>query len=283
MNKKLWIGLGVILLIGAMVGTAILRNANAAIDVVVTQLKKEELNEVILVSGTLQPEKSFSVYPEVGHGSPQLEVKLGDKVKKGATLVKYDNPAFRVKSKQEGTVVFIGDSQQVGSQPLVIVADPAKQKVVAEVSEFDALKVKKGQKVTVRSDALPDKKWSGQVTQVGDYPQSTEGIGASSSQIMYPVEISLDKATSVKLGSRLIVEITTDSQFVNSLPEDAVVHRNGKDLVFVVEQGRVVEKEVKLGIRGKGKVEILSGVKANEEIVAKPPRDLEDGMEVKVK
>ncbi len=283
MKKKIWIGLGVILLIGVMVGTAIYRNADAAIEVTVTQLKKEELNEVILVSGTLQPEKSFSVYPEVGRGSPELQVKLGDKVKKGTTLVKYENPSFQVKSKLQGTVVFIGDSHQGGSQPLVIVADPAKQKVIAEVSEFDALKIKKGQKVTVRSDALPDKKWSGKVIQVGDYPQSTEGIGGSSSQIMYPVEISLDKAASVKLGSRLIVEITTDSQSVDSLPEDAVVHRDGKDLVFVVDQGRAVEKEVKLGISGKGKVEIVSGVKADEEIIAKPPRDLEDGMEVKVK
>lgn len=286
MNKKVWIGLGMILVIGAMVGTAIFSGMGAEKSVTVTQIKKEEIKEELMVSGTLEADQPFILYPEVGRDAPQLKVKLGEQVKKGTSLVTYSNPSKTVKSKGQGKVIYIGEPHRAitSGEPLVIVADPDQQKVTAEVSEFDALKVKKGQKVTIRFDALPDKKWQGQVSQVAYLPaESVDGMkGSSSGQIMYPVEIEINKHIPVKLGSHLIVEIATASQTVNSLPQDAVVNRKGKEVVFIVERGQAVEREVKLGVSSKGKVEIISGVKPEEQVIVKPPQDLEDGMEVKV-
>ena len=86
----------------------------------------------------------------------------------------------------------------------MIVADLDDLKVRADVSELDVMKVKKGQSVTVRSDALPDEEWRGEVIRVGELPKSDEKVvaapGGGSGQVIYPVEVKLEKPLPLKLG-----------------------------------------------------------------------------------
>src|SRR5690606_9279983 len=75
-----------------------------------------------------------------------------------------------VRSNLSGTVVQVNPNGGRGAsaEPLVIVADLEDLKVRADVSELNVMKVKKGQSVIIRSDALPDEEWKGEVIRVGE-------------------------------------------------------------------------------------------------------------------
>ena len=196
---------------------------------------------------------------------------------------------LNVKSTLSGTVVQVNPNGGRGAsaEPLVIVADLDDLKVRADVSELDVMKVKKGQSVTVRSDALPDEEWRGEVIRVGELPKADEKMaaapGGGSGQVVYPVEVRLKTPIPLKLGANLIVEIATEKRKALTLPQEAVREEQGKSYVFAVEKGKAVRREVKVGVSSGDRVEILSGVKPGESVVLDPPEDLRSGTEVKAR
>lgn len=195
------------------------------------------------------------------------------------------NEAKRVvKSQYSGTVIRVNQSSEAtqGGGPLVTVADLEELMVLSEVSEYDALKIKEDQKVEIRSDALPDKKWSGTVMEVAPAPEDKNASNGGESQVVYPVKIDLNEKVSVKLGARLIVEITTSTKSALSVPESAVVKQGSNDAVYVVEKGKAYKKKVKIGATDGKRVEIVSGVDAHDKVVTQPPADLSNGAEVKI-
>jgi membrane fusion protein, multidrug efflux system len=67
------------------------------------------------------------------------------------------------------------------------------------------------------------------------------------------------------------------------LPENAVVPENSSHFVFVVEQGRARKREVKLGRRRPGEVELLDGVTADELVIVDGTLNVHDGSSVVVR
>ncbi len=65
------------------------------------------------------------------------------------------------------------------------------------------------------------------------------------------------------------------------VPEGAVIDHEGLREIYVVTQGHAELRYVRTGRRINGKIEILSGLSANEMIVAAPPVGLADGMAVR--
>jgi hypothetical protein len=62
----------------------------------------------------------------------------------------------------------------------------------------------------------------------------------------------------------------------------AIVSRGGRDVVFVVQDGKAIETRVQSAGRIGELVEVASGVKAGDKVVLKPPRALRDGSNVTV-
>ena len=65
------------------------------------------------------------------------------------------------------------------------------------------------------------------------------------------------------------------------IPKEAVVTRSGQTVVFVLNGDTVQMRQVKLGLSKDGTVEVVSGVKAGEEVVVAGQNDLRDGDKVK--
>lgn len=287
MKKKIGIGLGVFLLIGGVVGAAVLQNQAQTVDVKTEKLKQTALHEEITTSGSLMPKEMQKIFyhPEKGEFDDIL-VEEGDKVKKGEGVLRYKNPSHRVKSNMKGTVIQVNPpgSFSDSDQAAVVVADLGDLVVQADVTEYDALKVKKGQSVTLKWDADPSREWDGKVSRVAQLPKSSgaEGTGKESDQIKYAVEIRLDQKVPLKLGSRLMALIQTDEQKAKTLPQGALVRKNDKDGVFVADNNRAVWKEVELGISDGKRVEIRSGLNQGDEVIIDPPEDMKNGAEVTV-
>ncbi|MGA9175087.1 MAG: efflux RND transporter periplasmic adaptor subunit [Thermoactinomyces sp.] len=287
-RKKGWIGLGVILLVAVLAAVAAMKKAQADVPLSITKMKPLTMTETFTTSGTMMSEKQQTVYPQPERGDvKKILVETGEKVKSGDRLVEYENgPQRYVTSKLSGTVVQAVDNIVSGgadTDPLVVVADLKHLKVEAAISDYDILKVKPGQKVTISSDAEPGKKWFGQVERVGLLPQEKTGPDNADSQVNYPVDIKLLGTVPFKLGTKLIVEITTNNQKVMGIPSSAVVEKGERKIVYVVQDGKAVAKVVKVGKASDQVTEILSGITAKDQVITHPPKELTSGMEVKLK
>lgn len=86
--------------------------------------------------------------------------------------------------------------------------------------------MKKGQSVTITSDAIPGKTWKGRVAAVGLVPdqKSSAASGESTEQaVQYPFQVKLiGNLPEGKPGFKLIMNIETDKRKADTLPSSAV-------------------------------------------------------------
>jgi RND family efflux transporter MFP subunit len=169
--------------------------------------------------------------------------------------------------RRDGEIGEIAESGQI----LFRVGVPLPLQVVAEVNEEDIPRVALQQTVLFRTDAFPDRQLEGRVreiTPMGDVVAKT-----------YRIKVALPDDTPLKPGMSVEANIVTRER------PDALLVPAGAlqgDAVFTVDGNRVRKREVKIGIRGTRAVEVLSGLKDGERVVAPAPTDLKDGERVRI-
>lgn len=197
----------------------------------------------------------------------------------------------------------VGTLQMAGTE-MMRIADFEHMELRVKVSENDIIRVKRGDTAIIEVDAYPDEKFKGLVTTIAS---SSENIGGSfststSTQTTFEVKIRILKESYADLldqftfpfrpGMSATADIQTKrKQNVISVPIQAVgvrdVHKDSIDLdekllefVFVAEESVVRQQEVKTGIQNDTHIEILEGLKGEEQIVTGPynavSKDLED-------
>ncbi len=62
----------------------------------------------------------------------------------------------------------------------------------------------------------------------------------------------------------------------------SIITRNSKKTVFLIKENRVVETRITAGSQIGDMIEVISGLKAGERIVANPSRRLKSGTKIKV-
>ncbi|OIR00541.1 cation efflux system protein CusB precursor [mine drainage metagenome] len=148
-------------------------------------------------------------------------------------------------------------------EPLYQIADLSTVWVIADVFEQDLAKVTVGQAATVVFSALPGMKFTGKVTFV--YPTVTPETRTAKVRIVLPNhEGHLRPALygTVEIASPLA------GQPVISVPDSAVLDTGTTQTVLVERgEGLFEPRDVKLGTRAEGYVQILDGLKENEKVV----------------
>lgn len=192
---------------------------------------------------------------------------------------------------EEGEVVVSGTM----NNPASVIGEIADLSVIlakVDVDETEVVLVKPGQSTRVLVDALPDKVYHGRVAEVGN-----KGFSRAQQPdvTFFNVEILLeDPDEDLRPGMSVRAEIDTAVHpDVLVAPIQAVVERDNdrdvgdeeSDVVFVVEDGKAVQKAVRTGISDETRVEIVSGVQVGDKVVTGPYRslrDLDDGERVQV-
>jgi HlyD family secretion protein len=111
---------------------------------------------------------------------------------------------------------------------LLTVADMSVIEAEVEVDETDIPTVRVGQVAKVTVDAIPDKTFTGKVTEIGNSPiQATGQTGGSSQATNFKVVVTLDgEIPEVRPGFTCTAEVTTDTrQAVLSVPIQALAVR----------------------------------------------------------
>ena len=145
----------------------------------------------------------------------------------------------------------------------------APLRISAEVDEEDIAQVRPGQQVLIRSDALPDQTFQGQVQAV-----TPKGDPVARS---YRVRISLPGGTPLMIG------MTTETNIILRQSDHALLLPAAsvqQDTVWRVENGRLSPHKVTIGAKGAMEFEILEGVDDGDWIVAAPSQSLQAGQQV---
>jgi Cu(I)/Ag(I) efflux system membrane fusion protein len=148
--------------------------------------------------------------------------------------------------------------------PLFEIADLSQLWILADVYEADLPRVSVGQKATVRLSYWPGRAWVGRVSYV--FPTLDEKSRTAR------VRIVVDNPKG-ELKPEMFAEVELESQARPALvvPDDAVIDAGTHAVVYVVRtssQGEreLTPREVELGARAGGKVEIRRGLTEGEEV-----------------
>ncbi len=165
---------------------------------------------------------------------------------------------FTLRSEMDGVVYDITKEKGeiVGLQtPLAIVGDASKFILEMQVDEYDILKIKKGQSVLITMDSYKGKVFDAQVTKIYPIMNERSKTFLVEAEFVHQPEV-LYPNTSFEAN---IVLQTKDKALLiprNFLQNDSIVVKANGDKVVV-----------KTGLKDYQKIEILSGINADEEIV----------------
>ena len=149
------------------------------------------------------------------------------------------------------------------STEILTVMDPSVLCIDAEIYERDIAKIRVGLKVEATVPAYPDNTFSGKICYISDVlKEETRTITVRTEVENREYELKAGMFANIKIFlnkvSRAIV-----------VPEEAVLDDKGESLVFLAKNGRYYPQLVNIGNKEDGFVEILSGVRENDEVVAK--------------
>ena len=144
--------------------------------------------------------------------------------------------------------------------------------MLAEVSLTEDLlnKVKTGDKASVTVGG-EDKAVDGVVDTIA--PAANQQTG------LFPVDIRIaNKDGRFKAGMSVVVKLPNNARMgVVMLPKEAVTVQNMVNTVFTVKDGKAVRHVVKTGISDDKNLEIISGIKAGDEVIVKGQNLLSGG------
>lgn len=159
---------------------------------------------------------------------------------------------------------------------LFSIVDLGQREIEAKVDAADSASISVGQEVVVSSDAAPDRKWNESVTRIAT---ATNRENSSNTINVY---FSLGKqAPGLKLGQQVDTEIrVVSSDRVVKLPIGALIQRNGKSWVAVIENGRAHFVPVTTGMEDLTHVEIAQGIRPGQEVILPKGGSLREGDKV---
>jgi RND family efflux transporter MFP subunit len=161
------------------------------------------------------------------------------------------------------------------TQPAMVILDDSELLIGINITENMVNNLVVGQEVGVNIQAI-DYYHEGRISSIGS------SIEASS--LMYGAEITLEKVDSdIKTGMHAKVEIVTESrEDAIVIPSQAVLIRNNREIVYLVQDDKAVVVEIKTGLDNGSIIEVVSGINEGDEVVVSGQSFLSEGDRVRV-
>lgn len=102
MKKKIWIGIGITVLLAVLITVGVMRaQSTEEIMVETATIQEQELTGTVMIPGTLQLANEQKVFVDAQNGEiKEIFVKEGDTVEKGSPLLKYENEQLQLEKEQ---------------------------------------------------------------------------------------------------------------------------------------------------------------------------------------
>ena len=132
------------------------------------------------------------------------------------------------------------------------------------IDELDILSIEEGQKVTVTIDALEGQEFEGELTKINHTASNNGGVTKYTAEVTFPKKESM--LAGMNATATIVVE---EKENILTLPAEAVQERGNHSFVYTQkgEDGVLSgEVEIETGLSDGNKVEIVSGLEAEQEI-----------------
>jgi len=193
---------------------------------------------------------------------------------------------FTVYAPKSGMVIYKrgwdGKKQGIGSQistwDNVVATLPNLTKMISKtyVNEIDISKVKVGQKVEIGIDAFPEKKFSGEVTEVANIGEQMKNTNAKVFEVLIEVnEFDSVMRPAMTTKNIIITDVIDSSLFI---PIECV--HNEDSLTYVVVGN--ARQQVIVGKTNENEIIIKAGVNEGDDIYLLPPEGYEEFKLVKL-
>jgi RND family efflux transporter MFP subunit len=166
---------------------------------------------------------------------------------------------------------------------VVTIADMSSLEVEADVSEANITRVTVDQNCEITLDAYPQQRYLGSVSKI------VPTADRAKATVMVKIRFR-------KYDQRVLPEMSAKVAFLASgsaspgetkmlltVPASAVAKRVGQQVVFQVKEERAVEVPVLIGQKFSGLVEIKSGLKEGDRVIAKVDEQIKAGAKVSLK
>lgn len=152
--------------------------------------------------------------------------------------------------------------------------DSSDIKVDFAVPENHVSQLRVGQSVNARTNAWPGRTFAGKVTSVDSrVDPATRSVTVRA--------VVPNREQRLKPGMFLTVSVSQDQRPALVIPEEALVPEQARQFVYVMAGAKVAKREVTLGRREPGFVEITNGLVAGDAVVTEGTLKLRDGVAVR--
>lgn len=169
--------------------------------------------------------------------------------------------------------VDVGDTAQPGQTLLTLAASGAIE-VRTDIDERHLSQLAIGQAATVIADAYPDSPFPATVSYIAPVIDATRGT----------VEVRLSLPQSVPfLRQDMTVSVTIEvarREQALVIPNEALIN---SDRVWLVQQGRLQQQEITLGVRGLTHSEVTQGLQLGDQVLVTMPVTPTEGQRVRAK
>jgi len=277
-----------------------------------------------LLAGGLESQASFEAKQAEYQVEVARHKSANDQVQQAKAALKQardDLSKTTIYAPMSGTISALNKEQgeiALGSQfqkdVILIVADLSVMEAQVNVDENDVMSVAVGQPAEIEVDALPGKSLKGVVSEIASSARSA-GAGTTDQKTEFEIKVTIvdpprtlrpgmtasadivthtnDRALSVPLQSvavRTVDQLSVKGKKRKVAEAAETGYKADKDgfveIVFCIEQGKAVAKQVKTGIQSDDLIEIVEGLKEGDEIVTGSYRaiskDLENGAVVTI-
>lgn len=168
-------------------------------------------------------------------------------------------------------------------EPLLEVGDVSQLEIVSDYLSTDAVQIRPGQPVLIE-------RWGGGHVLRGRVQRvepsgftKISALGVEEQRVNVIIDFEDPREAWEQLGDRFRVEVRVvvwERPDVLVVPVSSLVRRGEEWTVFVIENGRAVQRAVRIGQRNDVQAEVLSGLEEGARVIAFPGDAVSDGVGV---
>ena len=262
--------------INSKIDDAIKKARNRPIEVISYTVKESDFYQSIETFGTAIANKSFSIRIKKENIIKSIDFNKQQIIKKGTMIASLKDrniiaPFEGRLGKREITPGILGNNNSI----IATLDDSTKLKVDIKLPENYVGILKNGLKVQATSDAF-NKIFTGEIKTV------SSRVDPTSRSILAQIEI-LNPNLELIPGILLNIKVIYDERDSISIPEESLIIQGDNKFVYLIDNNVLKRKNVKIGLRNFGKVEILSGLEIGDNIVAEGTNKVRNKAKVKIK
>ncbi len=192
--------------------------------------------------------------------------------------MKENSEDYDIEAPWDGVVskVLVNDGNYVSARTVLVEMFDTKSLVVRmAVPESVSQEMSPDMDVSVKLDAHHGKAFEGRVSRV--YPELDRRLRTRLVEVSLPKEVSLAPG----MFARLNMTVKSDNDHVVVPSEAVIVTPKGFRVAYVVEDCKARQRRIETGIEAEGKIQVLAGLKPDEQVIVAGNEKLKDGVEIR--